>query len=88
MLVQADVLDLSPRLLKEHHLPAAFAAILLDVFARLNNGQPMPFTVIDRGVRVCRDGWPCEGGKLASGLCTRCAPWVDAQGDKIPEGQP
>jgi 16S rRNA (cytosine967-C5)-methyltransferase len=31
VLVQADVLDLSPRLLKEHHLPAAFAAILLDV---------------------------------------------------------
>lgn len=50
------------------------AAILRDVFARLNDGEPFPFTVIDRGVRICRDGWPCEGGKLASGYCTRCAP--------------
>jgi 16S rRNA (cytosine967-C5)-methyltransferase len=31
VLVQADVLQLSPRLLKEHHLPAGFSAILLDV---------------------------------------------------------
>ena len=31
VLVQADVLLLSPRLLKEHHLPAGFTAILLDV---------------------------------------------------------
>ena len=30
-LVQADVLRLSPQLLKEHHLPAAFRAILLNV---------------------------------------------------------
>lgn len=31
VLVQADVLQLSPRLLKEHHLPAGFSAVLLDV---------------------------------------------------------
>ena len=31
VLVQADVLELSPRLLKEHHLQARFAAVLLDV---------------------------------------------------------
>ena len=31
VLVQADLLQLSPRLLKEHHLPATFSAILLDV---------------------------------------------------------
>ena len=31
VLIQADVLKLSPRLLKEHGLPAGFAAILLDV---------------------------------------------------------
>ncbi len=31
VLVQADVLKLSPRLLKEHHLPARFPAVLLDV---------------------------------------------------------
>ena len=31
ILVQADVLQLSSRLLKEHHLPGAFSAILLDV---------------------------------------------------------
>jgi 16S rRNA (cytosine967-C5)-methyltransferase len=30
-LVQADVLQLSPRLLKEHNLPGSFSAILLDV---------------------------------------------------------
>jgi 16S rRNA (cytosine967-C5)-methyltransferase len=31
VLVQADLLKLSPQLLKEHHLPAEFPAILLDV---------------------------------------------------------
>jgi 16S rRNA (cytosine967-C5)-methyltransferase len=31
VLVQADVLQLSPKLLKEHHLPGGFSAILLDV---------------------------------------------------------
>lgn len=31
VLVQADVLELSPQLLKEHHLPPEFPAILLDV---------------------------------------------------------
>jgi 16S rRNA (cytosine967-C5)-methyltransferase len=31
VLVQADVLQLSPRLLKEHHLSSGFSAILLDV---------------------------------------------------------
>lgn len=62
-------------------------AILLDVFARLNDGKPFPFTVINRSVRICCDGWPCEGGKLASGHCTRCAPGTRAA-DPITGQQP
>lgn len=50
--------DAYPALADDADLPRA--AILVDIFARLNDGKPFPFHVIPPGAQIGADGWPAE----------------------------
>lgn len=57
-------------------LDAPRAGILADVFARLNEGQPFPVTIVPRGKKIGPDGWPTDECSICGAMRCECVPYA------------